>query len=1043
MLNATNFNLGGSFQRKLGIACFLSLIFSVGCGGSGENSGNSTTQASNPTPAITSLSPSSAMAGAAAQTLAINGSNFLTTSAVTYNSVAHTAAFVSSSQLTIPLSASDQASGGNYPVVVSNPSPGGGASNSINFAVDNPAPVISSLSPPVAPAGTSSQTVSINGSGFVSGSSVTYNGVVHTPTNVTASQLTIQLTATDLATASTYPVVVTNPTPGGGASDSAAFTVFTPVTSEQGTTNAQGQVSFTDAGITIQAQDLVTAQLLPGMDVTLLQQQGATPAVAVADPTGTYIPLISALSSSASASPLIRRVSSLSAAGDSGGSDPSYVLSLFVAEEGAYQWLWNLQQGIDESIQDASEYSGGCSTVQGGTSTQPLSDLTSTVNGMLSAANSQRNTVIGALQDVVSTGIGTLLDVPEVAGGIIVEDDFSTPSPTSATAQLQAAETQMDNDLNSAYSGLPYSTAYEVCTTYALFGSSITNFTVSVATPPSTLPSGTGSIQGVVEDSLGNPISGALVVATGPVQQGIATNANGDFTISSLPAGTYSVQASASGSAPSTTSVTIADAAVNLLLTLPNAPVATSVQFSSGPPYTITLSGAGFGTPQTSVPYTGDLGNFSIADESCYATTPSSCEEGYTGDADALQYQSWSNSKIVVGGYSQYGGSNVATPGDAIEIGVWNDADQIAQAGYVWAGNLPPIAAGTPHISAVLFSGSGANLNIAILGSGFGNTPPSGVPSSSSGTPYVGLTSNLRIGDYAGRISQETQSVTFRAGFQNPVDGAQDPVTIQYLDWSDSEIDLGGFGGQYGTGAYTIEGGDPISVIVWSTSSNLATGWGGYVPAQQLQTTFQDAFAKDTTLNTALWGTDTSLLQAVAKADGETLVEPQISFSSSGMTMSGASGTYQFTGVQSQQSFTPPFSLQITAMGTVANGNPFWLDLTSGNTSNYITIAGDLNPNNGGYYGVNLNASDPNFTAGVKLYTTPSVNTWYTVAITVDATGLATVVLTNTATGAVLGSQSGINIGTGPFYLILGQYEGLPRTVGPNTAVWGDAVVFQ
>src|ERR1700758_950547 len=45
----------------------------------------------NPIPGITSLSPSSTTAGAAAQTLAINGTNFLTTSTVTYNAVAHTA----------------------------------------------------------------------------------------------------------------------------------------------------------------------------------------------------------------------------------------------------------------------------------------------------------------------------------------------------------------------------------------------------------------------------------------------------------------------------------------------------------------------------------------------------------------------------------------------------------------------------------------------------------------------------------------------------------------------------------------------------------------------------------------------------------------------------------------------------------------------------------------------------------------------------------------------------------------------------------------
>jgi hypothetical protein len=58
-------------------------------------------------PTIVSLSPSFATAGAAAQTLTINGTNFLSSSTVTYNGAAHTATFVSSTQLTISLSATD------------------------------------------------------------------------------------------------------------------------------------------------------------------------------------------------------------------------------------------------------------------------------------------------------------------------------------------------------------------------------------------------------------------------------------------------------------------------------------------------------------------------------------------------------------------------------------------------------------------------------------------------------------------------------------------------------------------------------------------------------------------------------------------------------------------------------------------------------------------------------------------------------------------------------------------------------------------------
>jgi uncharacterized repeat protein (TIGR03803 family) len=192
-------------------------------GGGASNSMNFTID--NPLPTITSLSPSSATTGAAAQTLTINGMNFLANSTVTYNSTARTATFVSSTQLTISLSASDQATGGSFAVIVTNPSPGGGPSNSMSFSVKNPVPSITSLSPSSLTAGSEPQGLTINGIGFVSNSTVMFNSVAHSATFVSSDQLTISLTASDLATAGSFPVIVTNPAPGGGASNVADFSV--------------------------------------------------------------------------------------------------------------------------------------------------------------------------------------------------------------------------------------------------------------------------------------------------------------------------------------------------------------------------------------------------------------------------------------------------------------------------------------------------------------------------------------------------------------------------------------------------------------------------------------------------------------------------------------------------------------------------------------------------------------------------------------------------------------------------------------------------
>src|ERR1700728_3518823 len=100
---------------------------------------------------------------------------------------------------------------------------GGGGSG--GQATNNPVPSLTSISPTQQAAGSTSQALMITGSGFVSGSTATYNNVSHYTAFEGASQLTIALTTNDLATAGRYPIVVTNPAPGGGVSGAVNFNV--------------------------------------------------------------------------------------------------------------------------------------------------------------------------------------------------------------------------------------------------------------------------------------------------------------------------------------------------------------------------------------------------------------------------------------------------------------------------------------------------------------------------------------------------------------------------------------------------------------------------------------------------------------------------------------------------------------------------------------------------------------------------------------------------------------------------------------------------
>ena len=126
----------------LALCCLGAICFVAGCSGGGTSS------ASNTSVSITSLSPPSLPAGSPSQVLTINGSGFLSSTTVTFNSSAHTATFVNTTQLTIVLTSDDLATPGSYPVVVTNSAPNSVTTDAMSFNVtaNNPVPMISSLS---------------------------------------------------------------------------------------------------------------------------------------------------------------------------------------------------------------------------------------------------------------------------------------------------------------------------------------------------------------------------------------------------------------------------------------------------------------------------------------------------------------------------------------------------------------------------------------------------------------------------------------------------------------------------------------------------------------------------------------------------------------------------------------------------------------------------------------------------------------------------------------------------------------------------------
>jgi VCBS repeat protein/centrosomal CEP192-like protein/HYDIN/CFA65/VesB family protein len=109
--------------------------------------------------------------------------------------------------------------------------------SAIALAQLNPVPFINQ---PLVPTSTSpggpAFTLTVNGTGFVSGAVVNWNGAGLTTTFVNSSQVTAIVPASDTPTATVASVTVTNPAPGGGTSDAQFFDVLA----------AEASLTFTD-----------------------------------------------------------------------------------------------------------------------------------------------------------------------------------------------------------------------------------------------------------------------------------------------------------------------------------------------------------------------------------------------------------------------------------------------------------------------------------------------------------------------------------------------------------------------------------------------------------------------------------------------------------------------------------------------------------------------------------------------------------------------------------------------------------------------------
>jgi hypothetical protein len=198
----------------------------------GGDSTSSTFNVYGPPPTVSSLSPSSVVAGSIAFTLLVNGLNFVNGAAVNFNAAPRPTTFVSSTQLTSAISAANIANPGTINISVTDPvgnGSGGGTSSALPLTIlpTSTQPVVGAIVPASATAGGAAFTLTLAGTGFTASSVVSFNSIVVSSAFVSATQLQAAIPASAIAVAGSPFVTVANP--GGSASVVVTFTVNNPV----------------------------------------------------------------------------------------------------------------------------------------------------------------------------------------------------------------------------------------------------------------------------------------------------------------------------------------------------------------------------------------------------------------------------------------------------------------------------------------------------------------------------------------------------------------------------------------------------------------------------------------------------------------------------------------------------------------------------------------------------------------------------------------------------------------------------------------------
>ncbi|MGI4760329.1 MAG: IPT/TIG domain-containing protein [Janthinobacterium lividum] len=257
----------------------------------GGTSAAATFTVTTPAPTLVSFTPAQGLVGTS---VTITGTNLTGASSLTLNGLSvgsFTVVDAGTLTFVVPVGATSG--------LLAVTTPGGTATSTTAFTVTLPAPTIANLAPSTAVAGSSDFTLVVNGTGFLAGSVVSFNGAVLVTTYGSATQLTAAVPAAAISAAGTYAVVVANPSAAlGGTSTPVTFTVttpaptlvsFAPASGLAGTTVTVTGTALTGASaVTLNGTSVGSFTVVDAATLTFIVPANATSGlVAVTTPGGT------------------------------------------------------------------------------------------------------------------------------------------------------------------------------------------------------------------------------------------------------------------------------------------------------------------------------------------------------------------------------------------------------------------------------------------------------------------------------------------------------------------------------------------------------------------------------------------------------------------------------------------------------------------------------------------------------------------------------------------------------------------------------------